>query len=1052
MSCLPATGARFAGSGRRDGLRAGGHNKAKLGTVLLILFLLLSFSRPACSLNPASRITQYAHTAWKVGDDGLQSLPVNIAQTSDGMIWIGTLNGLFSFDGVHFRRWTAPGNVAFDENIGYLLGSRDGSLFLGTAPSGVFRLKGGKLTHYKDPLVATGPFLEDNHGDIWLGSWGNQNKAGTLCKLEDEHAGCVAAKPDFPCILGSSLALDGNGTIWIGSHEGVCRWNGNTPATELTESDAKSSASSMYVKALVRDSAGTLWAGVVRTGKGYGLLRYAYGVWASYETPEVDGKNMKVQSLLSDREGALWIGTSDNGLYRLANGRLDRFDTTRGLSSNTVSQIFEDREGGLWVVTPEGVDHFWDLAVLSFGSKEGLSAENVDAVVANGDGSVWAGGLGTLDVLDGAHIRSVGNGNGLQTHLVTYLFRDSHDRVWVAGGGQLCYYDGHRFHTLTISNGKPIGIVASMTEDRDGDLWISRFDQRTGEASLLQVHEMKVIKVFPSGGATDNQFFNVMAAEPGGGLWLGGDKHGVYSFRDGRYEAISLGEYKGAVAALLPESDGALWVTTTKGVLWLKGDKIKTLRTENGLPCETESDITQDQQRNLWISMGCGLVRIRRSEIDYWLRDSSYRLKTVVFEALDGAEPYMASTSPSWSPDGRLWFANGHKIQMVDFNHLPHNSLAPPVRIQDVTADHKSYSPISHIFFPQLTRDIEIDYAALTYVAPQKVRFRYRLDGHESNWHDPESRRQAFYNDLRPGNYTFHVIACNSDGIWNNRGTALGFTIPAAWYQTLWFKILCGFFTAALGYSFYLYRLNQYAATLKVRFDERVEERTRLAQDLHDTLLQTIQGSKLVADHACGSPTDADQMHRALSLVSSWLDRAVLEGRAALNSLRSSTVDTNDLAAAFRHAADNCRMGTTIQVSHSLVGESRDMHPIVRDEIYRIGHEAIQNACVHSGGRIVTVELAYGQDVLLRVWDDGSGIDPETVRSGRSGHFGLKGMRERAERIGAKLTLHTSPAGGTEVSLLVPGSVVFRTYSPGNTSLLARLLGLRPPGHSSDEH
>lgn len=1052
MSRSQVSGVCSVGPNRRGTIGADAQSRAKSCSVLLLAVLLLFFSRAAWTLNPSSKISQYAHTMWKVGDSGLRSLPVAIAQTSDGMVWVGTLDGLYSFDGVRFTRWTAPGKAAFDENIGYLLGSHDGSLFLATAPSGVFRLKNGKLFHYTDPLVATGPFLEDDVGNVWLGAWGNQSRAGTLCKLEDEHAGCFPARPDFPCILGSSLGLDRNGAIWIGSHEGLCQWNGASPTSDSTGEAAKSTASSMYVKTIARDSTGTLWAGVVRTGRGYGLLRFAHGAWQSYETPEVDGKNMKVQSLLSDREGSLWIGTSDRGLYRLANGRLDHFDITTGLSANTVSEMFEDREGSLWVVTPEGVDHFWDLAVLSFGSKEGLSADNVDSVVANGDGSVWAGGLGTLDVLDGEHVRSIGRGNGLLTHLVTYLFKDSYNRVWIAGGGQLCYYDRHRFHTFTMPDGKPVGIVASMTEDRGHDLWASAFDQRTGAASLLHLHDLKVAEVFASNEAIDKQFFNAMAPHPEGGLWLGGEKHGVYRFRDGRYTPVDLGGYKGAMDALLPELDGALWVTTAKGVLWVRDGKVRALNKQNGLPCETESDITQDRGGNLWISMGCGLVRIDRSEIDHWLLDDTYRVKTALFDALDGAEPYMANTSPSWSPDGRLWFANGHKIQMIDSARLPHNSLAPPVRIEEVTADHQSYPPVSHILFPQLTHDVEIDYAALTYVAPQKVRFQYRLDGHDSNWHDPGARRQAFYNDLPPGQYTFHVIASNSNGIWNNQGAALGFTIPPAWYQTLWFKILCGLLAAGIGYAFYLYRINQFAAVLKMRFDERVEERTRLARDLHDTLLQTIQGSKLVADHAHSDPNDAGQMHHALGLVSNWLDRAVIEGRAALHSLRSSTVDTNDLAMAFRRAAEDCRFGTSIQVSHSLVGESHDMHPIVRDEIYRIGYEAINNACVHSGGRVVTVELVYGQNVMLRVWDDGKGVDSETLQSGRPGHFGLKGMQERAARIGAKLTLLTSPTGGTEVCLLVPGSVVFRTYGSNETSSLSRSFGLRGIPNKNDHH
>ena len=346
MSNLHVAGGGLSGSYRRNTSRPDSEGKTRSRAVLVVLVVLFLLSRAACGLNPASRITQYAHTAWKVGDNGLRSLPTAIAQTSDGLIWVGTLDGLFYFDGDRFTRWTAPGHAAFDENIGYLLGSHDGSLFLATAPSGVFRLKSGKLFHYTGPLVATGPFLQDDHGEVWLGSWGSQNKAGTLCKLADEHAGCSAARPDFPCILGSSLGLDRNGAIWVGSHEGVCQWNGDSRSIDATGEAQKSTASSMYVKTLARDITGTLWAGVVRTGRGYGLLRFDHGAWTSYESRDIDGKNMKVQSLLSDREGSLWIGTSDKGLYRMANGHLDHFDTTTGLSANTVSQLFEDRPCG----------------------------------------------------------------------------------------------------------------------------------------------------------------------------------------------------------------------------------------------------------------------------------------------------------------------------------------------------------------------------------------------------------------------------------------------------------------------------------------------------------------------------------------------------------------------------------------------------------------------------------------------------------------------------------------------------------------------------------
>ena len=752
-----------------------------------------------------------------------------------------------------------------------------------------------------------------------------------------------------------------------------------------------------------------------------------------------------------DRQGSLWIGTVDKGLYRLVDGRLDHFDRSDGLSGMAVSQIFQDREGNLWLVTPGGVDKFRDLDVVSFTSKEGLSGDNAHAVVTTRDGSVWAGGVGAVDIIRGQDVRRLAGGHEIPTSLVAFLFCDSADRVWVNGGGRLGVYDKRGFHPIVMPDGKPIGYVASMTEDQNHDIWVDEFDQRTRHTSLLHLRNLKVTEAFPSAEATDKQAFNDIAPHPGGGLWVGGLEHGLYWFHDGRFSPVSLGGYNGEMDFLRPEADGTLWITTPKGILWLGNGKVQTLNARNGLPCETSSEMTRDDFDNMWIYMGCGLVRVESAEIKHWLRDADYQVKSTIFDILDGAEPRVGDTAPAKSPDGRLWFANTHAIQMIDPAHLPHNALPPTVVIEAVAADHKSYPDIGQIRFPKLTHDIEIDYAALSYVSLPKVQFRYRLDGHDSGWIESGTRRQAFYNDLRPGHYTFHVIARNNDGVWNDVGTGLSFIIPPAWYQTEWFKFLCVVFTATLVYVFYRYRITQYSTMLKIRFDERVEERTRLARDLHDTLLQTIQGSKMVADNARVWPRDLERMDKALGLVSEWLERATSEGRAALNSLRTSTVETNDLVAAFHHAAEDCRIGTSIEITHSLVGKSRDMHPIVRDEIYRIGYEALNNACLHSGGRSVTIALEYGQNVLLRVVDNGTGIDPETLQVGRPGHHGLKGMRERAERIGAKLTLHTDLGKGTEVILFVPGSIVFRTYTDTKTSRLSRFLSGPPNPHKEDQ-
>jgi signal transduction histidine kinase len=386
-----------------------------------------------------------------------------------------------------------------------------------------------------------------------------------------------------------------------------------------------------------------------------------------------------------------------------------------------------------------------------------------------------------------------------------------------------------------------------------------------------------------------------------------------------------------------------------------------------------------------------------------------------------------------------LWFANGVVLQMIDPGHLTGNALPPPVHVEQVVADRKNYSPRKDLRLPPLTRDLEIDYTALSFVVPQKVRFRYKLEGRDAAWEEPGTRRQAFYTDLGPGKYRFRVIACNNDGVWNDAGATLDFIVTPAWYQTNWFRILCLVTGVVILVALHKLRLRQHARTISIRFDERLAERTRMARDLHDTLLQTIQGGKLVADRALKPSTDTSQMRRALEQLSVWLGRATEEGRAALNSLRTTTTQTNDLAEALRRVTENGLIPSSMAVTFSVVGDAREMHPIVRDEIYRIGYEAIRNAFVHSSASRLEVELRYTNDLALRVSDNGTGIDPAIADTGREGHFGLQGMRERAARIGGKLTIVSSANLGTDIKLIVPGTAIFRKRMPVGRSLFARI-------------
>jgi signal transduction histidine kinase len=422
------------------------------------------------------------------------------------------------------------------------------------------------------------------------------------------------------------------------------------------------------------------------------------------------------------------------------------------------------------------------------------------------------------------------------------------------------------------------------------------------------------------------------------------------------------------------------------------------------------------------------LLAVGSDDLQRWWEHPEATLKVWTFDVFDGAQPAIVFNQPSasLSPDGRLWFANGTVLQMVDPTHVTWNALPPPVHVEGVIADRKNYSPRQDLPLPSLTRDLEIDYTALSFVIPLKVRFRYKLEGRDAAWQEPGTRRQAFYSDLRPGRYRFRVIACNNDGVWNDVGDTLDFSVAPAWYQTNWFRILCVVSGVFIIWVIYRLRVRQISRAIGARFDERLAERTQMAGDLHDTFLQTIQGSKLVVDLALKPSTDPIGMRGALEQLSVWLERATQEGRAALNSLRTATAQTNDLAEALRRVTKDDLIPSSMAVTFSVVGDAREMHPIVRDEIYRMGYEAIRNACIHSGASQLDVELRYTRDLALRVSDNGIGIDPVIADRGKDGHFGLQGMRERAARIGGNLMLGSSSNSGTEIKLVVPGDVVFR--------------------------
>jgi len=1003
----------------------------------LCLFSLFFAASSVWAVDPNSRLSQYSHTAWRTRDGVFSGTTTgNISQTTDGYLWIGTTGGLVRFDGIRFVLWSPPaGERLLSSNISALLGARDGSLWIGTH-SGLSRWKDGDLINYPDPNGLIVDIQEDSNGTIWVSRSQLDDEKGSLCEVADTKLRCHGKSDGVPPLNDGPLLCDARGNVWIGGSSMLTRWKPGSSSTYAIKG-LESGGDFPGVQALANGPDGSLMVGMTRPGATLGLQQLVDGVWKPFVARGLDGRNLAIDALFLDREKALWIGTSAEGLYRVYDGTVDHFQGADGLTGEAVYSFYEDNEGDVWAVTSGGLDRFRDFQVTSFSIREGLKADAVQTVLASRNGTVWVGNFATLDTLHDGNISSIGRKEGLPGEHPSSLFEDHAGRLWVGVDSELSVYEKGKFTRIRRGNGSPVGRAVALAEDKDGDLWIESY---APPRSLLRIHDFKVLDDLRPPGMP---YAASLTADPEGGIWLGLVNGDLARYRSGQLTTYNfdLGQSDSRVRRVEVRPDGTVLGATPVGVIGWRNGKKQILSSRNGLPCDFIYTLISDKANTLWLYTQCGLIAVGSDDLQRWWEHPETTLKVRIFDVFDGAQPAIVFNQPSasLSLDGRLWFANGTVLQMVDPTHIGGNSVPPPVHVEEVIADRKNYSPGKDLRLPPLTRDLEIDYTALSFVVPQKVRFRYRLEGRDAAWQEPGTRRQAFYSDLRPGKYRFRVIACNNDGVWNEAGAMLDFSVAPAWYQTNWFRALCIILGGGIICATFRLRVLRISRAIAARFDERLAERTRMARELHDTFLQTIQGSKLVADQALRPSTDLIEMRRAMEQLSAWLGQATQEGRAALNSLRTATTRTNDLAEALRRVTEDGLIPSSMTVTFSVVGDAREMHPIVRDEIYRIGYEAIRNACTHSGASRLQVELRYADELALRVLDNGTGIDPAIADRGKDGHFGLHGMRERAARIGGKLTLVSSSNSGTEISLVVPGGIIFREKMPVRRSLVTRI-------------
>jgi signal transduction histidine kinase len=457
----------------------------------------------------------------------------------------------------------------------------------------------------------------------------------------------------------------------------------------------------------------------------------------------------------------------------------------------------------------------------------------------------------------------------------------------------------------------------------------------------------------------------------------------------------------------------------------------------------------EDDDHAVWVYMPCGLARIEPSEWYAWVDDSRHVIKTTIFDASDGVRSVGAyggyGPDVTKSADGRIWFLPWDGVSVIDPHHLPVNRLPPPVHIEQLTANGKTYDGVPGLRLPSRIRDLEIDYTALSFVAPEKVLFRYKLEGFNRNWHEAGTRRQVFYANVPPGNYRFRVMACNNSGVWNEAGAALDFSVAPAFYQTWWFSLSCVVLFVAVLWALYKMRMRQVAERFNVRMEERVNERVRIARELHDTLLQSFQGVLLKFYGLSVMLVDRPEAQRKLEGLVEEARQAVTEGRQTVQGLRSSTVVTNQLAQAIRALAVQLNAthsnGDAPECVVAVAGGVRELAPIVRDDVYRIAAEAVRNAFRHAAARRIEVEISYdARQFRLWVRDDGRGIDQTVLDTGsRAGHYGLPGMSERAIVLGGKLEVRSKMDSGTEMNLTIPASRAYRqSHAPRRSPFLRK--------------
>lgn len=971
-------------------------------SLFLSVGLLLIGAIRCEALDPNRSLREFGHQVWMTENGLPQNTVQSVTQTRNGYIWIATQEGLARFDGVNFAVFNKENTPQLKSNdIRFLREDSQGRLWISTS-YGLIRLQDGQFTSFTMneglPDNSVGPIVEDHKNTLWIAT------SGGLVRFEGAFKTYTTREGLASNVIHGLLA-NADGSLLVATSGGIQLFKDE----KVTDWPSGEELKTRGVTTMADGRDGRLWFGTLD-----GLFEYRDGRLINLSGDALPDN--RINSLLIDREGSLWIGTS-GGLARFRNSQFDTFTSARGLSSNLVLSIYEDREGSIWIGTEAGgVNLLKSKKFTTLTTKEGLPNDLVKVIYQDPRGGIWIGSNGGgLTLLKEGRLTTWTTREGLSSDVVLSITGDGAGNLWVGTPDGLNLFRDGKFTTFTFADGLSNDLVRSVYVDRSGALWV-------GTREGLNRFADNRFSTYTTKDGLANDFIGAIYEDSKGSLWIG-TLGGLSKLKDGQFRSFNTndGLSSNTVISLYEDIGGDLWIGTNGGGLnRLRGDKFDSFTNQNGLSADVIYRILEDQQRNLWFSSNKGVFRVNKDELERVAKSEIPAVHPIFYGPADGTLTRECSGGghpAGWkTADGRLWFATIKGIAVIDPANIPLNNVPPPIVIEQIQIDNQT-APMgqSQKFAAGSTR-FDFYYTAPSFIAPENIRFKYKLEGFDDDWIDGGARRVANYTNLRPGSYRFRVIAANNDGLWNEQGALLDFYLEPHFYQTYWFLVLCALGLAAVAWQLYRMRVRQMSS----QFGAVLAERNRIAREIHDNLAQDILGISVQLELVARlMPTAAEKAKTHLDRARILVRNSMAEARRYVWDLRSQESQTKDLPTALSDTTRRLTADNEVQSVVQVTGAFRPLSSLIESNLLRIGQEAINNAVKHARAQRILIDLNFDTTtVRLSIRDDGRGFDVQAAQS--DGHFGLMGMRERADQIGGKLSINSEEGVGTEVIIEVP--------------------------------